>query len=251
MNKTSEYELTIIVPVYNEADNMAQIEKRLGAFLPHSLKRACVLMVDDGSTDDSLSLMRGICSRNRDFYHISFSRNNGLSAAMKAGIDLACSEWVGYIDADLQTDPEDFNLLLAKAGEYDMVTGIRANRKDSGFKKLQSKIANGFRRKMTGDVMKDTGCPLKVIRTSMARKVPIFTGMHRFLGALLMLQDARIEQIPVRHYPRVAGVSKFSLSNRLVGPFMDCFAYRWMRTRYIDYKVSSGDLNGDNDNAGK
>ena len=135
MNKTSEYELTIIVPVYNEADNMEQIEKRLGAFLPHSLKRACVLMVDDGSTDDSLSLMRGICSRNRDFYHISFSRNNGLSAAMKAGIDFACSEWVGYIDADLQTDPEDFNLLLAKAGEYDMVTG-----KPKGFRLQEASV---------------------------------------------------------------------------------------------------------------
>ena len=242
MNRTSDYEFTIIVPVYNEEDNMPAIERKLGGFLPKSLKKACVLMIDDGSCDGSLACMRDICSRNRDFFYLQFEKNCGLSAAMKAGIDAAESEWVGYIDADLQTDPEDFNLLLAKAGEFDMVTGIRANRKDSGFKKLQSRIANGFRRRMTGDVMKDTGCPLKVIRTSMAKKVPFFTGMHRFLGALLMLQNARIEQIPVRHYPRVAGVSKFSLGNRLAGPFMDCFAYRWIKKRYIDYHVASDSI---------
>lgn len=242
MNKTSEYEFTIIVPVYNEEANMEALESRLGAFLPRSRKRACVLFVNDGSTDSSLDRIKEICRRNADFHYISFKTNCGLSAAMKAGIDAAESEWVGYIDADLQTDPEDFNLLLGKAGEYDMVSGIRANRKDSGFKRLQSKIANGFRRRMTGDVMVDTGCPLKVIRTSMAKKVPFFTGMHRFLGALLMLQGARIEQMPVRHYPRTAGVSKFGLSNRLAGPFMDCFAFRWMKKRYFNYEIGSDDI---------
>lgn len=242
MNKTADYQFTIIVPVFNEEDNMSAIEQRLGAFIPNSLKKACVLMVDDGSSDNSLEKMREICSRNPDFFYIAFDRNQGLSAAIKAGIDTACSEWIGYIDADLQTDPDDFNLLLAKAGEFDMVTGIRSKRRDSLYKKMQSRIANSFRRHMTGDVMKDTGCPLKVIRTSMAKKIPFFNGMHRFLGALLMLQDARIEQIPVRHYPRTAGVSKFSLSNRFVGPLADCFAFRWMKKRYINYRVGSGNV---------
>lgn len=241
-NKTGEYDFTIVVPVYNEADNMEAIERKIGGFLPHCRMKACVLMVDDGSSDDSLARMREICGRNRDFFYISLERNSGLSAAMKAGIDIVMSPWLGYIDADLQTDPEDFNLLLEKAGAYDLVIGIRANRKDSGFKNLQSKIANGFRRRMTGDTARDTGCPLKVMRTDMARKVPFFTGMHRFLPALFMLQDARIEQIPVRHYPRVAGVSKYNLWNRLWSPFVDCFAYRWMRRRYINYRIGSKEV---------
>lgn len=243
MNITSGYEFTIVVPVYNEEDNMLSLEKKLSGFLPYSVRHTCVLFVDDGSVDMSLAKIKDICGRNKDFFYISLERNSGLSAAMKAGIDYADSELVGYIDADLQTDPEDFNKLLEYSDDYDLVMGIRADRKDSGFKKIQSKIANGFRRKMTGDKAVDTGCPLKVMRTYNARKVPFFTGMHRFLPALFMLQDASIKQIPVRHYPRVAGVSKYNFRNRLVAPFVDCFAYRWMKKRYIDYRIGDNNIN--------
>ncbi|MDD4759320.1 MAG: dolichol-phosphate mannosyltransferase, partial [Bacteroidaceae bacterium] len=149
---------------------------------------------------------------------------------------------VGYIDADLQTNPEDFNLLLEPIKDFELVMGIRANRKDTAFKKLQSKIANGFRRMMTHDGVQDTGCPLKVMHTDYAKRVPFFTGMHRFLPALFLLQDARIKQIPVRHYPRTAGQSKYNLWNRLVAPFIDCFAYRWMKKRYINYHISENNI---------
>ena len=242
MNKTSEYALTIIVPVYNEEDNMEALEEKLSSFLPNALKKSCVLFVNDCSSDSSLEKIKAICERNKDFYYISFEKNQGLSAAIKAGIDYACSPLVGYIDADLQTAPEDFNLLLKDADDYALVMGIRANRKDTGFKKLQSKIANGFRRMMTNDGVTDTGCPLKIINTTYAKKIPFFTGMHRFLPALILLQQGNIKQIPVRHFPRVAGVSKYHLWNRLVSPFMDCFAYRWMKKRYINYKVDSANI---------
>lgn len=241
-NKTGEYEFTIIVPVYNEEDNMEAVEQRLAAYLPTALRRACVLFVNDCSTDNSLALIKDICARNEHFYYISFERNGGLSAALKAGIDYAWSPLVGYIDSDLQTAPEDFNLLLAHADEAELVTGIRANRKDSGFKKLQSKIANGFRRSMTHDGATDTGCPLKVIHTDYAKRVPFFTGMHRFLPALIQLQNGRFIEMPVRHFPRVAGKSKYHLWNRLAGPFKDCFAYRWMRKRYINYSIDGSNL---------
>ena len=243
MNSTAKYKLTIIVPVYNEEDNMEALEKRLGAYLPHALVKACVLFVNDGSKDRSLELMKQVCLRNNDFYYISLGKNSGLSAAMKAGIDVAESEYVGYIDADLQTDPEDFNLLLQNINGHALAMGIRAKRKDTIFKKLQSKIANGFRRMMTNDGVQDTGCPLKVIRTDYAKRIPFFTGLHRFLPAMILLQDGTFVQVPVRHYPRVAGVSKYHLWNRLVAPFVDCFAYRWMRKRYINYTVAENDLN--------
>lgn len=242
MNKTSNYDFTIVVPVYNEEDNMERLEERLGAFLPSSLRKTCVLFVNDGSRDHSLERIKEICSRHEDFYYISLAQNRGLSAAMKAGIDYTESPLVGYIDADLQTTPEDFNLLLKDIDDYEMVMGIRANRKDSGFKKLQSRIANGFRRSMTHDGVQDTGCPLKVMRTANAKRVPFFTGMHRFLPALFLLQEARFKQVPVRHFPRVAGVSKYNLRNRLVAPFIDCFAYRWMKKRYINYEIGENNL---------
>ena len=237
MHQTTEYELTIIVPVFNEEDNLARVEERLSDFLPHCEARACVLFVNDGSTDSSLDNIRDICARNSDFFYLSLAANRGLSTAMKAGIDAAESEWVGYIDSDLQTDPEDFNLLLPYRREYALVTGIRAHRKDTGFKRLQSKIANGFRRSMTGDKATDTGCPLKVMQTAVAKRIPFFDGMHRFLPALFALEDGRMMELPVRHYPRTAGTSKYHLWNRLAGPFKDCFAYRWMKKRYIRYEI--------------
>lgn len=242
MNKTSQYDLTIIVPVYNEEDNFPRLERELGAYLQKASRPACVLFVNDGSKDDSLRCMQEVCERNKDMYYISFEKNCGLTAAIKAGFDAAESPLVGYIDADLQTDPEDFNLLLRDADDYALVMGIRANRKDSGFKKFQSKFANGFRRMMTDDGVADTGCPLKILHTDVAKRIPMFTGMHRFLPALVQLQNGRVQQIPVRHYPRQAGVSKFNLWNRLIGPTVDCFAYRYMRSRWYNYKVGQTDL---------
>lgn len=242
MNRTSQYDLTIAVPVYNEEDNMQRLEEELSAFLPKAAVKSCVLFVDDGSKDSSLERIRQICSRQPDFFYISTAKNHGLSSAMKAAIDTVQSRWLGYIDADLQTNPEDFNLLLAKAGDYQLVTGIRANRKDSWFKNLQSKIANGFRRRMTGDTATDTGCPLKVMWTDYARRIPFFDGMHRFLPALMALEQGAFIEMPVRHYPRTAGVSKYHLYNRLVSPFLDCFAYRWMKKRYIRYKIADNNI---------
>lgn len=243
MNKTGEYRFTIVVPVYNEEDNIYALEKALSEFLPRSKCSSCVLFVNDGSADSSLARIQEVCARNKDFYYISFVKNAGLSAAIKAGFDYTCSEFVGYMDADLQTTPEDFNLLLDGMEGKSMMIGIRANRKDTFFKRIQSKIANGFRKMMTHDGATDTGCPLKILRSDVAKRIPMFKGMHRFLPALVLLQDGcTYGQVPVRHFPRVAGKSKYHLWNRLVGPFADCFAYRWMRPRYINYKVGENNV---------
>ncbi|HHV85134.1 MAG TPA: glycosyltransferase family 2 protein [Petrimonas sp.] len=242
-NQTGQYAFTIIVPVYNEEDNLARLEEKLGKYLPQSLYKACVLFVNDGSTDDSGDRIHKMCGRHSDFFYIDMVKNGGLSVALKAGFDCCFSEYVGYMDADMQTDADDFNLLLPDLNRYEFVTGIRVNRKDSFFKNLQSKIANGYRRMMTGDGVSDTGCPLKVMRTEYAKRLPMFRGMHRFLPALILLQNGKVQQIPVRHYPRLAGKSKYHLWNRLTGPFIDCFAYRWMKKRYINYQLAASNLN--------
>lgn len=242
MNKTSIYQLTIVVPVYNEAENISRLEQKLSQYLPNAACSACVLFVDDGSTDNSLALIRETCQRHAKFFYIALERNGGLSAALKAGIDTVESQYIGYIDADLQTAPEDFNLLLTDIDTHELVMGIRTNRMDTMFKKVQSKIANGFRRMMTGDGVEDTGCPLKVMHTSCAKRIPMFNGMHRFLPALVLLQNGSVKQTPVRHFPRVAGKSKYNLWNRMVAPFIDCFAYRWMRKRYINYHIECNNV---------
>lgn len=232
------YEFTIIVPVYNEEDNLERVEQELVAYSKIAKRSTSILFVNDGSKDSSQELIEAICEQHQNFKYILFKENRGLSAAIKAGFDHADSELVGYIDSDLQTAPEDFNILLDHIGEYDLVTGVRADRKDSFVKNMSSKIANGIRRSFTHDGMDDTGCPLKVIKTDYAKRIPMFKGLHRFLPAMILLQNGKILQVPVRHFPRVAGQAKFGLWNRLLGPLSDCFAYLWMKRKYINYEVA-------------
>ena len=233
-----DYKFTIIVPVYNEEDNLDRVESELLTYSKIATVATCILFVNDGSKDKSQDLIENICTRNDNFKYISFQENRGLSAAIKAGFDYAKTELVGYIDSDLQTTPSDFNLLLEHIGTHDLVTGVRANRKDSFVKNMSSKIANGIRRAFTHDGMDDTGCPLKVIKTDFAKRIPMFKGLHRFLPAMILLQNGKIIQIPVQHFPRIAGEAKFGLWNRLLGPLSDCFAYLWMKRKYINYTVA-------------
>lgn len=233
-----EYQFTIIVPIYNEEENLERLEQQLSTYLEIAVKPTCILLVNDGSSDNSLSMIEKICAGNEAFYFISFAQNCGLSAAIKAGFDYANTPLIGYIDSDLQTDPEDFNLLMQDIGEYDLVTGWRADRKDSFVKNMSSLIANGIRKSFTHDGMNDTGCPLKIIKADYAKRIPMFKGLHRFLPAMIMLQNGSVKQVPVRHYPRIAGKAKFHVWNRLLGPFLDCFAYLWMKKKYINYNVA-------------
>jgi glycosyltransferase involved in cell wall biosynthesis len=232
------YNFTIIVPVYNEEENLERVEKELLAYTKIATLSTAILFVNDGSKDKSQELIEDICSRNENFNFISFKENKGLSAAIKAGFDAIETELVGYIDSDLQTAPEDFNLLLEHIDKYDLVTGVRSNRKDTFVKSISSKIANGIRRVFTHDGMDDTGCPLKVIKTDYAKRIPMFKGLHRFLPAMILLQKGKIIQIPIQHFPRIAGQAKFGLWNRLLGPLSDCFAYLWMKKKYINYNIT-------------
>ncbi len=229
--------LTVIVPLYNEEDNLKRVEKELSEYIKIAHVPTQVLFVNDGSSDNSQKIIEDICNSNPDFKFISFEKNCGLSAAIKAGFDYVETSLTGYIDSDLQTDPMDFNLLLDNLDGYDLVTGYRNNRKDSFVKNMSSTIANGIRRTFTNDGMDDTGCPLKVIKTDYAKRIPMFRGLHRFLPAMILLQHGKIKQVPIKHFPRMAGTAHFGVWNRLLGPLMDCFAYVWMKKKYINYKV--------------
>lgn len=231
------FELTIVVPVFNEEDNLFRLYDELNKFIVESDVKTKVLFVNDGSMDNSLSIIKDICTYATHFTYCSFDKNYGLSTAIKAGFDLSDTPWIGYIDADLQTSPADFNHLFEFAEDYDLITGVRTNRKDSFIKKNSSLIANKIRRAFTHDGMDDTGCPLKLIRSDFAKRIPMFKGLHRFLPAMILLQNGRVLQVPVQHFPRTAGKSKFNLWNRMLGPLTDCFAYLWMKKKYINYTL--------------
>ena len=231
------FEFTIIVPVYNEELNLKRVEKELLSFIKIAKKKTTILFINDGSTDNSQQIIEDICQKNIEFRFIHFKNNKGLSAALKAGFDNIDTPLLGYIDADLQTSPKDFNILLNHTEHYDLVTGIRTQRKDSVIKKISSKISNKIRTIFTKDGIEDSCCPLKIIKTDCAKKIPMFKGLHRFLPAMVLLQKGTVLQIPIQHFPRIAGKTKFGIRNRLLGPITDCFAYLWMKKKYINYEV--------------
>lgn len=232
------YDFTIIVPVYNEQECLPQLFVELKEYLGEASLRSMVLFVDDGSSDDSAKMITEFCDNNEDFKYLLFEKNFGKGAALKAAFDHTKTPLLGYLDADLQTYPVDFERLLPFIGEYDLVTGWRRERKDSLVKKISSKVGNGVRNMFTKDYMHDTGCPLKVLKTSYAKKIPMFKGLQRFLPAMVLLQNGKIKEVEIPHYPRLAGKSKYNFKNRFMGPLIDCFAYVWMRKSYINYKVA-------------
>lgn len=232
-----EFELTIVVPVYNEQDNLPRVVSTFITYFETAPLSTKLLFVNDGSSDNSQKIIEEICNDDQRFEYITFKQNQGLSAAIKAGFDTVQTPLLGYIDADLQTNPEDFNKLLEYRDQYQLITGVRTERKDSFFKNFMSKIANVIRRSFTKDGMDDTGCPLKIIHTDYAKRIPMFKGLHRFLPAMILLQKGKVIQVPIRHYPRIAGKANFGLWNRLLGPLMDCFAYLWMKRKYINYTI--------------
>jgi dolichol-phosphate mannosyltransferase len=235
--------LTVVVPIYNEAPCILQLVERLDLFLEAAPCDTQVLFVDDGSTDQGLSLVQAACRQRPRYAYLRLAENMGLSTALKAGIDHCSTPWVAYIDADLQTSPMDFLELLPHCGTYDLVTGVRANRKDTLVKRISSVVANTIRQRLLGDGMTDTCCPLKIGRTEMLQSLPFFKGTHRFLPALVQMKGGRVHQTPVTHYPRFAGEAKYHLGNRLIGPFMGLLVVAWLQRQTTHYQAE-GPLHG-------
>ena len=232
-----EKSLTILIPVYNEEDCISPLYFKMNKFLDQAAVGVQVLFIDDGSTDNSLQIIESLCSQDRRYSYISLEENSGLSAALKAGIEQSASTFIGYIDADLQTTPDDFPLLVEFMNDYDLVTGYRANRKDTFVKRLSSLIANSFRQWLLKDQIIDSCCPLKILRTDIAKRMPFFKGMHRFIPDMVILLGGEVKQLPVRHYPRHAGKAKYNLANRMIGPLIDAFVFRWMQRNIIRYRI--------------
>ncbi len=224
--------ISVVVPLFNEEGNIIELQTQIAAALA-GLDYELVL-VDDGSTDATVSRVQ----REEHVRLIEFAKNAGQSAAMHAGIHLSRGEIIVTLDGDLQNDPADIPAMMAKLEEgNDLVCGYRAKRKDTPFKRLQSRIANGVRSRFIGDHVRDTGCTLKVMRRECREALLLFNGMHRFIPALIRNMGFRVTEMPVNHRPRVHGVSKYGFGNRAWRATCDMFGVRWLNSRRVVYRL--------------
>ncbi|MBA5866702.1 MAG: glycosyltransferase [Nitrospira sp. CR1.3] len=230
---------SVIVPVKDERENLAPLtEGLLKVMRSHAASRTRpfeIIFIDDGSTDGSSEFMDRLAAEHPEVRTFHFDRNYGKTAALDAGFTRSAGELVIEIDADLQQDSEDILMMLPFTDSYDLVCGWRKNRQDNLVRKISSRIANVVRNIFTHDGVHDTGCPLKVFRRSALEKLYLFEGMHRFLPALTLMHGFTVKEVPVRHYPRIHGVSKFGVGNRLFKSLYDLVAVRWMQRRVLRY----------------
>jgi len=207
-------DLSVVIPIKDERDNLAPLHERLRqALQPLGLSYE-ILFVDDGSTDGSFAALEEIARGDPHVKAVRLRRNFGQSAALQAGIDWSCGDVLVTMDGDLQNDPADIPRLLDKLAEgYDAVLGLRARRQDHLLiRKIPSLLGNWLIRKVTGVPIKDMGCTLRALRRDLAEGLPLYGEMHRFVPVLAQQYGGRLAQIPVRHHPRTAGKTKYGLT---------------------------------------
>jgi glycosyltransferase involved in cell wall biosynthesis len=222
----------VVVPIYDEEDSLEPLHRELDAALSGVAGGVEIVLVDDGSRDRSLHVMRALAAKDERVRVIALEANHGQSAAFEAGFQAARGEIVATLDADLQNDPADIPRMMERLDGFDVVNGVRAERQDDWVRRWSSKIANGFRNWMTEESVSDVGCSLRVMRARHAKRVKMFRGMHRFLPTLLRLEGARVTEMPVAHRQRRYGESKYGIGNRLFVGLVDVFAVRWMQKRH-------------------
>jgi glycosyltransferase involved in cell wall biosynthesis len=202
--------LSVVIPVMNEEENIKPLFKALREALKEIDYE--LIFVDDGSTDKTVKMIKEEADEKTKL--IVFNRNFGQTTAMAAGIDEAEGELIATLDGDLQNDPRDIPIMIKKLEKegWDVVAGIRAKRQD-GFllRKLPSKIANYIIRKTTGVYISDYGCTLKLFKKDVAKNLGLYGELHRFIPVLAQLYGAKMTQMPVRHHPRIYGVSKYGI----------------------------------------
>jgi len=214
---SAESFLSVVIPVYNEGQNLRALHNELLAVLSEMDRDYEIIYVDDGSTDQGLAILKEIAANNEAITVIQLRRNFGQTAAISAGIDFARGQVVVCLDADLQNDPADIPRLLAKLAEgYDLVSGWRQQRQDHWlWRKLISTVANWVISLITKVKMHDYGCTLKAYRRDLLNHIRLYGQMHRFIPALAMLVGASMAEIPVNHHPRRHGKSNYGLSRTL------------------------------------
>jgi glycosyltransferase involved in cell wall biosynthesis len=231
---TSSPYLSIIIPIYNEAENIPALMEQVFSVVDELGYPFEVLAVDDGSTDGSFEVLTREVALRRHLKVIRFRRNYGQTAAMMAGIDHALGQVLVSLDADLQNDPHDIPTLLAKLDEgFDVVSGWRKDRQDARFRRtVISRFANRIISQLSGVKLNDYGCTLKAYRREIIKDVKLYGEMHRFIPIYASWMGARVTELPVQHHPRTRGVSKYGLE-RVVKVVLDMIVVKFLDRHFV------------------
>ncbi len=236
----SGIELSIVIPIYNEEENIIPLVGEILSALKDFKESYEILLVDDGSKDNSFPLMKQLHEEYPDIVqYVSFTENNGQTAAFIAGFRASRGRLVATLDGDRQNDPTDLPGMIDKlnTSDVDMVNGIRKKRQDNWVRKISSKIGNGFRNRLTKEQVSDVGCSIRVMKRECVAEIPCFNGLHRFFPTLVRMKGFKITEIPVNHRERTLGVSKYGVLNRAFVGFHDTLAVRWMLKRVLNWQV--------------
>ena len=237
MGENHQIDISVVVPVYNEEENLPVLIPQLHDVFRGLGKTYEMIFIDDGSTDRSRRLLKEMVPTYPEIRVLGFKRNCGETAAGAAGLKEARGEIVITIDADLQNDPKDIPRMLEYLKDYDMVTGWRQKREDSWVKRITSKIANRIRNRLSGEEIRDSGCTFRAYKRECLQNLKLYKGMHRFMPTLVKTEGFRVIEIPIAHHPRKFGVSKYTTWNRMWRAFIDLLAVKWMKSRHIHYDL--------------
>ena len=235
-NTPSTLDLTIVVPLKDEAGNLERLAREIALALDATSYSWECVWVDDGSRDGSPAELRRLSAADARHRVLTLDRNHGQSAALATGFAHARGRLFATLDADGQSDPADLPRLADQllANGLDLVNGWRVHRHDSRIRKLSSRVANDFRNRLTDDAVHDVGCAVRVMRREVVDGIPLFHGAHRFLPTLVRMNGfSRMAEVPVHHRPRGAGISKYGIRNRLWVGIGDTLMIRWLRRRAV------------------
>jgi len=226
--------LSVVIPVHNEAENVGLLAGELHAVLG-SLGGGEIIFVDDGSTDDTVSVLHTArASGIPELRVICHEWHSGQSAAVCTGVRVARTEWIATLDGDGQNDPADIAKLIAaqqREPALRLIVGNRTTRRDTWVRRVSARVANGVRGGLLGDGTPDSGCGIKLFDRDTFMNLPRFDHMHRFLPALFQRAGAKVASVPVSHRPRIRGTSKYGLRNRLWAGIVDLCGVIWLTRR--------------------
>ena len=239
-------ELSVVIPVYNEEENLPLLWPELRGVLQQMGVAFEVIFVDDGSQDHSAELIRDMRETDPRVRLVRLKVNAGETAATDAGFKAARGRRVVTMDADLQNDPHDIPMLVEHLEQWDAATGWRSSRGDgdSIVRRLSSRLANRTRNWLSDESIQDSGCTFRAFRRECLRGLVLYRGFHRFIPTLLRMRGYRVVEVPVRNRPRRFGQSKYGVFNRVFVAFVDLLVVRWMKDRLLRYEVAE-DLGGE------
>lgn len=228
---------SVVIPLKNEEENIGELIRELEPVMGELGQFWELICINDGSTDETLNILKELSSKKDFLKIISFPKSFGQSSAFDAGFKHARGEWVITMDGDCQNDPKDIPKLVEISENHDLICGQRTNRKDPWHKTVTSLLANAVRSRFCHDQIKDTGCSLKLYRRSCLQNIKMYHGMHRFLPALFKIEGYRVAEVPVNHRERTKGKTKYNFFNRSLNTIADMFAVRWMWKRRLHYQI--------------